>query len=308
MELQQFDFTIKHRPGKQNANADALSRTPETECFLLGIDHPVTKWRRLSKSSNGKIQVTIAAFNEEIPTRRKRRIENFNENEAQNPIPYECCGQVICQCQYPDPINWDDYAQSEETIQKYETNNESYDENSGDETTTQSFDNISILNISLEEILERNSTQSEEVADNREGYPNLDTTAYTYTREEVLELYAANLKEKNVVANQPITRGGSKCTDACDTENHHIHTYCKMCKRNLWHGTVIHNCTFGFGSGEIHPEMDPQFIKNKPWWKEPLAVQHHNNYVYLRYLQRLCLGLPFYEFSPSIGITIAELD
>src|SRR5215211_6931620 len=52
MELQQYDFIIKHRPGKQNANADALSRIePEVTCFLVGIDYPTKKRRRLSESS-----------------------------------------------------------------------------------------------------------------------------------------------------------------------------------------------------------------------------------------------------------------
>jgi hypothetical protein len=31
MELQQYDFTIVHRPGKANANADALSRIPKMQ-------------------------------------------------------------------------------------------------------------------------------------------------------------------------------------------------------------------------------------------------------------------------------------
>jgi hypothetical protein len=31
MELQQYTFEIKHRPGKRNANADALSRRPVQE-------------------------------------------------------------------------------------------------------------------------------------------------------------------------------------------------------------------------------------------------------------------------------------
>src|SRR5436309_7157794 len=37
MELQQYNFTIKHRSGKVNSNADALSRIPEEEiyCFML---------------------------------------------------------------------------------------------------------------------------------------------------------------------------------------------------------------------------------------------------------------------------------
>jgi hypothetical protein len=46
MELQQYDFNIQHRPGKNNANADALSRLiPEQErdesyreAFMLSIN------------------------------------------------------------------------------------------------------------------------------------------------------------------------------------------------------------------------------------------------------------------------------
>ena len=37
MELQQYNFIIKHRSEKVNSNADALSRIPEKEiyCFML---------------------------------------------------------------------------------------------------------------------------------------------------------------------------------------------------------------------------------------------------------------------------------
>ena len=59
MDLQQYDFTIKHRAGKLNANADALSRIElEFSCFLLGVEHPAKKRRRLSESSVGRMQVT----------------------------------------------------------------------------------------------------------------------------------------------------------------------------------------------------------------------------------------------------------
>ena len=43
MKLQQYDFTIEHRPRKENKNADALSRMYEKErevpIFLLEVEN-----------------------------------------------------------------------------------------------------------------------------------------------------------------------------------------------------------------------------------------------------------------------------
>ena len=133
------------------------------------------------------------------------------------------------------------------------------------------------------------------------------TTAYTYTMEEIVQLYLDNIKEKQVIANQPIRTGETRCTDACDIENHHMHTYYKACKRNLFYGTVVHDCNQEFGRGEIHPGMDPKALVNHLWWKEPMAVQQYNNYIYLHYLQRMLIRAPFYE-DDTYEPYIANLD
>ena len=38
MYLQQFDFEIVHRPGKENKNADSLSRFTEVHCYFTGVE------------------------------------------------------------------------------------------------------------------------------------------------------------------------------------------------------------------------------------------------------------------------------
>src|SRR4051794_6199497 len=65
MELQQYNFTIKHRPGKVNSNANALSRIPEKEiyCFML-------EWEYESDSEN-----------EAECSRKKQKLQNENPNQ-----------------------------------------------------------------------------------------------------------------------------------------------------------------------------------------------------------------------------------
>src|SRR5215216_3043160 len=62
MELQQHHFTIEHRAGKHNANADALSRMYDedensTECFMIGTleessdtDNNESQWNKNDES------------------------------------------------------------------------------------------------------------------------------------------------------------------------------------------------------------------------------------------------------------------
>ena len=60
LKLQQYDFKIQHRPGKTNANADALSRMYEEKpsqvlnCFMISIEEtkPWKKARRTSSSGS----------------------------------------------------------------------------------------------------------------------------------------------------------------------------------------------------------------------------------------------------------------
>jgi hypothetical protein len=77
-----------------------------------------------------------------------------------------------------------------------------------------------------------------------------------------------------VTANQPNRRGKWKCTDYCDMENHHVHTWCRICERKIDHEERLnHNCRFGLGIRKIHPEMDPEYLYNDVFWTEPQLVR-----------------------------------
>ena len=133
--------------------------------------------------------------------------------------------------------------------------------------------------------------------------------AYQYSEQELFRIYLSNIVVKQVIASQPIKKGGSKCTDACyfgSTVDHHTHTYCKCCKCNLFTDEVVHNCTWEIGLGELHPEMNPEYLVNVPWWPELMKVQQENLYALLCYLERLYNNLPFYE--QDLTVEIAELD
>jgi hypothetical protein len=165
-----------------------------------------------------------------------------------------------------------------------------------------------------------------------EEYREKDTPAYYYTMAEITSIYQESIQKKWVIANQPITRGGSRCTLACDTENHHVHYYCTLCKTNLPYGTTIHDCNFedkyqtwdpenkwgwatqnkkiGWEIGQVHPDMDPAYLVNDPWWKEPKEARQEKLLVQLRKLYRIMRfycnepldSVPFYSdyLTPKI--------
>jgi len=277
MKLQQYHFTIKHRSGKYNANADALSRmyveedekhsSDENECFLaLGYESDSE-----AHSEGSDYRYFQEAKQRKAELRKARGKEPMYRNdyppwEHQSRYPLcENCGQILCartvRCN--NDIDEDDSYWNPVNSDQYE---------SDDSQNTSHYDTL---------------------------------RTYRPIQEKIRNIYLANLKEKQVIAGQPITTGGSKCTFACDTENHHIHNYCKKCKRNLPYGTVVHDCTVGFTFGKVRPGMDPRYLISVPWWKEPLAVQKEN--IHSRYQE-----IPYYQFTLVLSLPyepyIADLD
>jgi hypothetical protein len=325
MDLQQYDFNIKHRAGKANANADALSRMFEEDnqtfsCFMISIAK-----ERPSNANESSIPVheEYDADSEDDYTNRPAQraidllnrcdnllydMQNYIEERSKNnspinivsgirydfynpngphpedcicrdcqppparsPSPYSCCNEIICQC------NEDNYS-----IDTEEYNNSWERQMNGDVY----------------------SDYSEENQINIEAY--IAWTMCGMDHQALENMYAENIKIKQVIAGQPINHGGSRCTMECDTENHHVHTYCTMCKKNLFYGTTIHDCIIGFTLGKIRPDMNPEYLINNQWWKEPQAVQLENNVNYLKYIERLMNDLPVHKIS--LEPFIAKLD
>src|ERR1044071_9298639 len=68
MFLQQFDFEIVHRPGKANANADALSRVPEVNCYFGEIEIIHDEENTMTQEEGGYETDNEKYY--ELPTRR----------------------------------------------------------------------------------------------------------------------------------------------------------------------------------------------------------------------------------------------
>lgn len=262
MDLQQYKFTIEHRSGKSNSNADALSRMHEGE--------------NESENEEYMIETFFADMNNSDDSNGWGEPDPANENLWQ-------------QSQYLSDDEWH------------------FSEPSDKDNWGNSYPSDSEKSDDVEEFPTPFSREEAE-----EMYPFLFRRTYedipigySYRPGELESLYSQNIRIRQVIAGRPYTRGNGQCDFSCDTENHHIHTYCTICKRNLPYGTTIHNNCY-FKNEERCFVMNPKVIINKIWWTEPFAVQIENNRVYLKYLQKLLDGRSFYEDTPAIHI--ADLD
>ena len=275
MELQQYNFTIKHRSGKVNSNADALFRIPEEEiyCFMLKQEYESDSENE-AECSQKKQKLQNEDSDQYLTNSQRTPVERFNiqeldrtgsqylanlgpalgeSDEEQEPLTFY---QESFQYEYSsdNDLAWDTcYTENEMTIEKIREDG-----------------SLIVL-----------SSYSKE-ADAATIFQ-----AYRYSQQELYRLYLSNIVVKQVIAGQPIKRGGSKCTNAYyyeETVDHHIHTYCKCCKRNLFTNEIVYDCIWEIGQNELHPEMDPEYLINVPWWPEPVKVQQKNHVSTIIYL------------------------
>lgn len=111
--------------------------------------------------------------------------------------------------------------------------------------------------------------------------------AYRYTQKEITYLFKANIK----VMEMDLSGNTVNITDNMDVP--HMHAMCTLCHKNITNGDYIHDCIMGFIPGKIHPEMNPDYLVNTPFWKEPLMVQQEN------IIYENSISLPFYSCSSA---------
>jgi hypothetical protein len=98
----------------------------------------------------------------------------------------------------------------------------------------------------------------------------IETVAYNFSNKELDSLFDELIKTKWIIAGQLVQQGRWSCKDHCDIENHHIHSYCTVCRKQVPYGMERdHGCKFGFEKGMIHPEMNPKYLFNEVFWSEP---------------------------------------
>ena len=287
MYLQQFKFEIVHRPGKENKNADALSRQYEVESYFCGAEN-LRGETAYSDDTLSEPSVYDTASENDYENDADSEDNSEEEITTTSPTPWECCGQIICECTRNSPIDYN----------RYDDENDSDDEevaqeNEAEYSLKQRDDIISLYSYDDNDMTDngwgdeynefRNTAwENGEYNDESWGLPednqekeisniwSVWTVSYFFTEQEVKDLYQDLIKTKWVTANQPIRRGKWACDQYCDEENHHLHSYCTICRKQIYPGMEYnHGCKFGFGIGEIHPDMNPLYLINDVFWSEP---------------------------------------
>jgi len=290
MYLQQFEFEIIHRPGKANNNADALSRTKDIECNFLGVEIQGEENEMTPQVTSIVDPTGSAIFNKLGPAPGESDDEARDEIDRTKYEMYYHSGYAAdSEEEQPTPtIN--SIKRSQLTLISNHSDDESNDEMAQEDEDYYSEKHAeSIIDLYTDD--ENSNWGPNYYVDNQLlneawGLPENDderqllnewdvwTPAWTYTTGELRHLKDQLTESRWVVANQPTKKGRFRCTPFCDTENHHMHTWCKGCEIRIDHHDRHEDvCKYGIGQGQIHPDMDPNALINDIWWTEPPSLQ-----------------------------------
>ena len=213
--------------------------------------------------------------------------------EARSPRPYSCCGEIWCICNASERTTYRNEQEDEEEVAQ--ENEPYYSEKHAEEIISHYSYNPEGPNENPNgwgqeyyDMKTYNDQEAyQETLNDNWGMPDLNdeiesqidevwgfwTVAWTYSKDEIARLLKDVIETQWVIANQPNKRGRWKCTDYCDIENHYVHTWCTICQRRIDHEERLnHNCRFGLGRGQVHPDMDPAYLCNNVFWTEPQEI------------------------------------
>jgi hypothetical protein len=258
--LQAYDFTIKHRPGNKNQNADAFSR-------MIPIHMALTKELEEESTTNSRwIQVHFSAL--DIPgcqtkwqwnglmNNRQYRRNSYSCNETDHHSHWYCIFCFQCANPYGNYITspneqtsckCDDYYQefsdyiSEEYCQQNESSNENLYSQSDNESEYYSSQE------DLESVLDGKGK------DWRQDMHNIFLQAAEFKQTTVKQMQDRSLVEVR--------------------QDYSVN--CTLCGKIITMD-LEHDCIVGYKLGQVHPEMIPEALINEIFWDIPEKVQQHD--------------------------------
>jgi hypothetical protein len=269
--LAQYDFEIRHRPGKKMGHVDFLSRevtqenTQEIEASTSQIDHfdqppevpkefldePLEEEPIVNTSRWEEVHFICQGWNT-YPCQTRRQNPRYYStttvcNQTDHHSHWYCMNCSYCY----NPLFWK--PQPPETAECYciMDNSDVLTENGilSSETEWES-----------ESIPTRN--MSPIPVDNPEENPNnwtIYTPAYTYNQPMLDQQYADHILQ---------------VTNSQNQEELH---WCLKCNKHLPRDRFVHNCVYGYKLGQQHAEMRSECLSNTPWWEIPYDESSDNN-------------------------------
>ena len=276
MHLQSYKFEIQHRPGKSNTNADALSRMYEQyEDHEISSEeqevHCLLATTTEDKKGKGRAEEILVNL-EQLGKFYARKFEDTHlDKEFDKPmgsVQHDTWEKPFQQQDWEPVVDEQKYTYEQDSWGEPMENSKGYYLNEKQDWNWES-DNDWGNNYPNENVQQQRFLDSDEFIRVTQRGDDSYAYGYGYNTENLQQLYSQNIAIRQVIGGQSYTSGNGQCDGGCDTMNHHIHTYCRVCKRNLPYGTTIHQCNVPSYNHEF--VMNPEYLNNQPWWDESLV-------------------------------------